>query len=184
MLLKELALRQTAHVVLMRFLGVCAFVVALCFSALIKIPLLFTPVPITLQTMVVCLSGAFLGPRLGLAAVASYLALGVFGVPLFTQTGCGLGYFFGPTGGYLIGFLLASVFVATLIRAIQPKSLVILFAIMFCAMLVIYFIGCLWLCVGYRWTLKNVFFLGAVPFVMPDMLKALLAALIYKRFKG
>ena len=87
MLMKELVFVRPGNIVLAKFLGICVFVTALCFSALIKVPLLFTPVPITFQTMVVCLSGAILGPRLGLAAVISYLVLGIFGVPLFTQAG-------------------------------------------------------------------------------------------------
>ncbi|MFH1692209.1 MAG: biotin transporter BioY, partial [Candidatus Omnitrophota bacterium] len=184
MIMKELTIDRSESVILTKFLGVCVFTAALCFSALVKVPLFFTPVPITLQTMIVCLSGAVLGPRCGVAAVVSYLALGLFGVPLFTQAGSGLLYFFGPTGGYLIGFLLASLFVGKLAQSVKTNSLVIWSAVMFVGMLAIYSVGALWLKVGYGWTLKNIIFLGVLPFVVPDMFKAIFAALIYRRFKS
>lgn len=183
MLSKELALKQSNSIVLTKCLGVFVFTAALCFSALIKVPLFFTPVPITLQTMVVCLSGAILGPRLGVAAVLSYLALGALGVPLFTQTGAGLAYFFGPTGGYLIGFLLASLFVGKLAQSVKTSHLAVWFAVMIAGMLTIYCTGGFWLKIGYGWTLKNIFLLGVLPFVIPDMFKALMAAVIYKKIK-
>lgn len=184
MLMKELVLKRSNSVVLTKFLGISVFVMALCFSALVKVPLFFTPVPITLQTMIVCLSGAILGPRCGMAAVMSYLALGVLGVPLFTQAGSGLLYFSGPTGGYLAGFLLASMFVGKLAQSVKTNSLVIWFSVMFVGMLAIYCAGGFWLKVGYGWTLKNILFLGVLPFVIPDMFKALIAAVVYRKMKS
>lgn len=181
MLVRELVLKRPMLIVLTKFLGVYVFVAALCFSALVKIPLFFTPVPITLQTMVVCLSGAVLGPRLGLAAVISYLMLGIFGVPLFTQAGSGLVYFFGPTGGYLVGFLLAASLVGVLSQALKSRNLGVCFMIMLAGMLAIYCAGGFWLKVGYGWPLKNIFFFGILPFIVPDMFKALMAAVIYKK---
>src|SRR5262245_17113843 len=90
----------------MRAVGlIFAFNLLLALSAQVRIPLFFTPVPITAQTFVVLLTGALLGPRLGAAAMAAYLLEGAMGLPVFQGGNSGVAYMFGPTGGYLIGFI-------------------------------------------------------------------------------
>ena len=89
------------------FLAVLATIV-LAVSAKIKIP--FVPVPMTMQTFVVLLIGIFFGWKLGLFTVSLYLLEGIAGLPVFAGTpekGVGIIYFFGPTMGYLVGFLFA-----------------------------------------------------------------------------
>lgn len=83
-------------------LGVVAFAVAAAFSAQIAVPLPWTPVPVTLQPMIVILAGAMLGPRLGSIAMMGYVTFGALGAPVFSNGGSGLGWLFGPTGGYLL----------------------------------------------------------------------------------
>lgn len=73
-----------------------------------KIPLPFTPVPITLQTLAVLLSGAMLGPYYGALSMIVYLALGALGLPVFAGGSSGIGALLGPTGGYLFSYPLAS----------------------------------------------------------------------------
>lgn len=68
----------------------------------------FYPVPLTMQTLAVLVVGGLLGPRLGLSAVAGYLGLGLTGAPVFHGGLCGPGVLAGPTGGYLVGFLVAA----------------------------------------------------------------------------
>lgn len=88
---------------------------ALWLSAKSQVP--FWPVPMTMQTMVVTLIGASFGWRLGVATVALYLAEGAIGLPVFAGTperGIGLAYMAGPTGGYLIGFVVAAAAMAPL----------------------------------------------------------------------
>jgi biotin transport system substrate-specific component len=83
--------------------------ILLAISAKISIP--FYPVPLTMQTFMVIGLGLALGPRLGMAAVALYLAQGAAGLPVFAGTpekGIGLAYMMGPTGGYLLGYLIAA----------------------------------------------------------------------------
>jgi biotin transport system substrate-specific component len=67
-----------------------------------------SPVPITLQSFAVILTGAWLGPIRGVASVAIFLGLGAIGLPMFAQSGSGTSVFFGPTGGYLLGFVPAA----------------------------------------------------------------------------
>ena len=83
-------------------LGIVAFAVAAAFSAQIAVPLPWTPVPVTLQPMIVILAGAMLGPRLGALAMTAYVTFGGMGAPVFSNGGAGLGWLFGPTGGYLL----------------------------------------------------------------------------------
>lgn len=95
-----------------RVAAVIAGSLLMILSAKIQIP--FWPVPMTMQTLAVLLIGAFLGARAGAAAVAIYLFEGGLGFPVFAGTperGIGLAYMYGPTGGYLVGFLVAAFFV-------------------------------------------------------------------------
>ncbi len=84
--------------------GVLLAVVLTASAAQVAFPVPGSPVPVTLQTLAVVLSGVFLGPRLGAAAQAMYLAAGAVGVPVFAAGGAGLAYLLGPTGGYLVAF--------------------------------------------------------------------------------
>lgn len=169
------------NVSLGRISGAFIFAVALSLSAFIKIPLVFTPVPVTLQNLVVFLSGAILGPVFGMAAVGLYILIGVLGAPLFANSGAGLLYIFGPTGGYFIGFLVAACFTGCVTRNKRVSaSIVLLYAAMLCSVVIIYLFGGAWLAVGFGWNFSQVLFLGAVPFLVPDVLKAFIAAVIIK----
>jgi len=77
-------------------------------GAFIAIPLPLSPVPIVLQNFFILLIALVLGPRMGTASVALYLLLGALGLPVFAGGKGGLAHFFGPTGGYLAGFLLSA----------------------------------------------------------------------------
>ena len=90
---KEVILDKT----LCRVMGVLTFVILTSLGAFVRIPLPFSPVPITLQTFFVLLSGALLGSNLGTISQLSYLLLGASGLPVFTGAGSGLFYLLGPT---------------------------------------------------------------------------------------
>jgi biotin transport system substrate-specific component len=83
-----------------------ALVVAL--AAQVRVPLPFTPVPVTLQDLAVLTVGGLLGPAAGLAALVTYLALGIAGLPVFSGGGSSLAWLLGPTGGYLLAFPVAA----------------------------------------------------------------------------
>src|SRR5437899_7752418 len=93
---------------LVRILLVIGFALLTCAGAKITIPLPFTRVPATLQTLPVLLAGALLGARAGAASQALYVGLGIAGLPVFALPGTGPGYLLGPTGGFLVGFVVAA----------------------------------------------------------------------------
>ena len=152
--------------------------IALTISAKIKIP--FYPVPMTMQTFVVLFLGVSLGHKIGLASVGLYLLEGIMGLPVFSNSpekGVGLIYFTGPTMGYLIGFLVAS-YLASKINS-KDNFLIILTKIII-ATSTIYILGLLWLGTLIGWD-KPIFDLGAKPFLLAEIFKIFLLALITKK---
>jgi len=87
-------------------IGLGALLVAL--AAQLRIPLPFTPVPVTLQDLAVLTVGGLLGPAAGAAALTTYLGLGILGLPVFSGGGAGFAWLLGPTGGYLLAFPVAA----------------------------------------------------------------------------
>lgn len=91
-----------------RALGILVAVLATVLAARLELNLPGTPVPQSLQTLAVVLTGAWLGARDGGAAMLSYVGLGLLGVPLFAGGAAGVATLTGPTGGYLLGFVLGA----------------------------------------------------------------------------
>lgn len=159
--------------------------------AQVALPLPFTPVPVTLQTLGVLLVGAALGRRLGAQALGLYLAAGAAGLPVFAGGGAGVAWLLGPTGGYLIGFVAAAWLAGALVErfAADRKPLPAFFA-MLAAGAAIYAFGLAglagWtLVAGKPVNLPGLLTLGFYPFVLGDLLKAgLAAALLSAAWKG
>jgi biotin transport system substrate-specific component len=144
----------------------------LTLSAKIQVP--FYPVPMTMQTLVVLLIGMAFGARLGVATVALYLAEGAVGLPVFAGTpekGIGLAYMMGPTGGYLLGFVLAAAIAGWIVERRRDAAGLALAVV--AGSIAIYAPGVLWLAglVGFAKALE----FGVVPFLWGDLLKAGLA---------
>lgn len=152
--------------------------IALTISAKIKIP--FYPVPMTMQTFVVLFLGISLGYKIGLASVALYLLEGIAGLPVFSNSpekGVGLIYFTGPTMGYLIGFLTAS-YLASKVN--NKDSFWLILTKLTIATSTIYVLGLIWLGTLIGWD-KPIFALGAKPFLLAEIFKIVLIALLTKQ---
>tara|TARA_Y100001936_G_C16045571_1_gene654401 strand:- start:141 stop:689 length:549 start_codon:yes stop_codon:yes gene_type:complete len=128
-------------------------------SAKIKVP--FYPVPMTMQTFVVVLIGITLGWRLGILTILAYLFEGAIGLPVFAGTpekGIGISYMIGPTGGYLVGFII-SVFIAGFVNL--NKNIFVKFLLILLSISSIYLVGVPWLAylagweIAYVWGIKN-----------------------------
>lgn len=176
---KEIILNKA----LCRTIGVLVFIILTALGAFVRIPLLFSPVPLTLQTLFVLLSGALLGSNLGTISQLSYVLLGVLGLPIFTGAGSGIFYLFGPTGGYLLGFVLAALFVGRFIKQSQD-NLFSTFILLCLGDLIILGLGILWLKILFDYTLAKLLFIGFIPFIPGDLLKALIASTLYLKLKS
>jgi len=141
--------------------------------AQISIPLPFTPVPITLQTFAVLLSGAALGPWRGGAAMLLYLVAGVAGVPWFAQQESGYAL---VTLGYIVGFVVAATVVGALASRGADRTVSGTIVIMVIGNLIIYAIGVQWLMAATGLPLMVALEKGMWPFVIGDALKIALAA--------
>ena len=171
-------------------------------GAFIAIPLPFSPVPIVLQNFFILLIALVLGPRMGTASVALYLLVGALGLPVFAGGKGGFAHFFGPTGGYLAGFLLSAWITGALamsgnrhqnrepqqtpqgIPERQPKGHYAQktkfrfqdVAAAAAGVLAVYLLGVPWLAykLGFEW--KKALIVGFLPFIPGDVLKAAAAA--------
>jgi len=154
-------------------------VVLLALSAKISVPM--WPVPVTMGSFAVLSLGALYGPRLGLATILLYLVCGAFGMNVFmgSSTGnSGLSYMMGTTGGYLAGYVLATLVLGFAARVGWDRSPLRMAGAMLVGNVVIYIPGLLWLGVSLGWD-KPLLAWGVMPFLIGDALKLLLAATLF-----
>lgn len=144
--------------------------------AQVKIPLPFTPVPLTGQTFAVLLAAAALGSKRGAASMAFYIALGAFGLPVFAGGAAGMAYLGGATFGYLVGFVAAAYVVGFLAERGLERNLRTSILPFLAGTIVIYLCGAAWLSFILG-GLQKAFLAGVLPFVIGDAMKAAAAAL-------
>jgi biotin transport system substrate-specific component len=156
------------------------FVALIAVGAFLAIPV--GPVPIVLQNMFVLLAGIFLGPQWGAACIGIYLLIGACGLPVFANGNAGIGYLFGPTGGYLLGYLPA-VFITGLISIKWNNKMITDIFAMIAGSFVVYAAGVPWLKIvtGMEW--GKTLALGMYPFIIGDIIKIIAAAFIVKAIK-
>jgi len=165
-------------------IGAVLFVTILtAVAAQVSIPLPFTPVPFTFQPMVVLLGAAALGPRLGMASQILYLALGFAGLPVFAVSPVlpqGAARLLGPTGGYLMAYPFAAFAAGWLAARGFDRRYVSAVAAMICGLAVVFTGGILWLTIASKPSigLSGALATGFVPFIIPDLLKLLVAAAV------
>jgi len=167
--------------ILSRSIGIAAFAVATSLGAFVRVPLPFTPVPLTLQTFFVLLAGVCLGSKVGAFSQVAYLAAGLLGFSVFTGVGSGPLYLIGPTGGYLLGFVLAAFFTGKMVKSCGKNRLAF-FCSLILADLLILACGMLWLKIVFGYSLDKLLLLGFLPFVAGDILKISAVAALYAKF--
>lgn len=140
----------------------------------VAIPLGFTPVPLTMQTLAILLIGGVLGSKRGAFSVLTYLFQGAIGLPVFFHGGSGLAILMGPTGGYLLGFVVAAYVVGYLLERGWKESYALSLAAMAIGSLAILVLGAMWL--GLYVGSANALRLGLYPFIIGDVVKMLIAA--------
>ncbi|MDW7672054.1 MAG: biotin transporter BioY [Bacillota bacterium] len=147
----------------------------ICVSSYIIVPLPFSPVPLTAQSLAVMLAGSLLSPLQTFVTVMLFILLGTIGLPVFAGGASGPGVLLGPTGGYLVGFLVGAVIIS-LLKSNTPGILRYWIANLVGGLIVVYAIGVPWLSRVTGMTLDKAFMVGAFPFLPGDLLKVFLAA--------
>lgn len=173
-----------------RFAGAVVLAALTAALALVSVPYPFSPAPISFQVIGVYLAALLLGPLWGGLSFVLYLAAGALGAPVFSNGAAGLGYVMGPTGGFLIGFLIATVVVGAIVhRSAEPRSLsevpiTLQAGALFVGLAIIYLVGAPWLAFANGWSLQTGFVSGAIVFIPGDVVKiaATLAVLTSAEF--
>lgn len=153
-------------------------IAALAIAAKVKIPM--WPVPITMGTFAVLTIGAAYGPRLGLATILGYMIIGALGFDVFASSSAeknGLEYMMGGTGGYLVGYVLATLALGFAARAGWDRKVPGMALAMLLGNVLIYVPGLIWLGMLYGWD-KPILQWGLTPFLLGDAIKLALAALL------
>ena len=168
--------------VLSAFAMVILSIAGACLTGLLaqlRIYLLFTPVPVTGQVLAVLICGGFLGGGYGLLSQVIYVGLGAAGLPWFADGTGGVAALIGPSGGYLLGFVMAAYFLgAATKRSAEARALEGQMMLMLIAVGIIYFFGVLHQMLVLGWSPLQAILLGAAPFIAVDVVKAVMAAMV------
>ncbi len=159
------------------YIGIFAAVIAVC--SWIQIPLV---VPITLQTLGICVAAGLLGFKKGVITVVVYELIGFIGVPVFSNFGAGPGVLLGVTGGYIIGFIFTAAIVGGAV-SLFGKKLPVYILSMILGVFVCYVFGTAWFMIwssnnGSPATLSGALMSCVVPFIVPDLVKIALASFL------
>ena len=150
-------------------------------GALISIPL--QPVPITLHTLFMNLGAALLGGFLGALSQVVYILLGIIGLPVFSGGKAGFGVLMGPTGGYLIGFVIGAFLIGKMVRARERPGFFWLLFSMAAGHLLVYGCGVLQLALVAKLAPAKALAVGVLPFLPGDVLKMCAATYITLRLR-
>lgn len=164
------------------YIGLSVALIAVC--AWISIPL---TVPFTLQTLAVCLVSALFGTKRGTFATFIYIVLGVIGVPVFAGFKGGIAAILGPTGGYIVGFLFTALITGVVADKFKCKLVPTLLA-MIGGILACYVFGTAWFAFVYTKqgtpeSLATILGWCVFPFIIPDLVKAVVASVLANRLK-
>ncbi len=161
--------------------ALCAALTAVCSQIIIPLP--FTPIPFSLGVMAVMLCGGILPPTQALFSQLVYLLMGVVGIPVFSGFSAGPAKLFGPTGGFLIAYPVMAVVIALVIHTKKSPGFLFCVLSMSAGLLICYVMGSGWLMLSTGVTVGQALSSAVVPFVLPDLVKAGLAAVLAVRLR-
>ncbi|MDR3270382.1 MAG: biotin transporter BioY [Peptococcaceae bacterium] len=164
---------------LRKFVYAAMFAALTAIGAYIVIP--FQPVPITLQNLFTFLAAVLLGGKWGALSQLIYVLLGIIGLPVFAGGKAGLGTLFGPTGGYIIGFVIGAYVLGKIAELRRRKGTLWILLAIVAGEIVIYTVGTLWLSFVSHISLSKALLLGVVPFIIGDLLKILITLYLAPR---
>lgn len=163
------------------------FAAIICILSYVYLPIPFSTVPITGQTLGIMLAGSVLKVRQAALSVLIFLILGFIGIPVFAGGNSGIGVLLGPTGGYLVGFLVG-VIVIGLLKGSKNQIFRIALANIIGGIIVVYIIGVSWLSYSTGMNFTTAITVGAFYFLIGDTVKVILATslavTLNKQFKN
>lgn len=177
---KEVKSNNKFKTIDMIYVALGSAILAVC--AWISIPI--GQIPITLQTMGICLVAGLFRTKRGLMSVVVYILLGIVGVPVFSGFKSGLGVIAGPTGGYIVGFIFSALIVGLFSEKLGSKVWVLALS-MALGITACYAFGSAWFYIYMHTksavTLSYVLGLCVVPYIIPDIVKIAVSCLLVNR---
>lgn len=158
------------------------FAAMIALGAYIRIPVAVSPVPVTLQTFFILITGAMLGARWGTISIIVYLLLGIAGLPVFSGGSSGPGVLFGPTGGYLIGFVFGAFIIGLLCDKYGREKTFLNILFMLAGLAIIYAFGVFQLMIIADLTLSGALAIGLIPYVPGMILKVIASSIIVSKY--
>jgi len=147
----------------------------------ISIPLY--PVPLTLQTLFTLLAAMILGSVMGASSQIIYVLLGVIGLPVFAGFKAGIGILFGPTGGFLLGFIISAYIIGKIVELKKEKNIFYYFLAGIIGTIILYIIGITQLSLVTSIGVKKALTVGMLPFLPGDIFKIIAASFISSKLK-
>ena len=158
-----------------------------CILGPMSITLPFTPVPISFTNLVIYFAVMVIGMKRGTISYLVYLLIGAVGLPVFSGFSGGLAKLAGPTGGYIVGFLLTALIIGLIMKLAKGKSEITKIVITVVSMILgdigCFAIGTVWFMVVMKMNLSASLTLCVVPYIVPDLAKIIVATIIVNRLK-
>lgn len=164
----------------MAMVGVMTAVI--CIVSPFTIPLPFSPVPISLATLILYFSTYILGMKKAIISYVIYLLIGIVGIPVFSGFSGGIGKIAGPTGGYLIGYVFILLLAGIFIDRYYKKWYLCLIGLVL-GTLSCYILGTIWLAIQCNMSFYNALMAGVIPFLPGDIAKIVIVLIIGPFFK-
>lgn len=163
-------------------LTACVMTAIICSATFMTIPIPGSPIPLTLQNMLILLTALLLEPFYATLSVAMFIILGALGLPVFTGFKGGFAHLMNKSGGYILGYLIATIVVSYIVHLAKKDKKIMQYVLDICAsilfIIIVYFFGVIRLKYILNSDINTVILLGAVPYIIPDLLKAACAILL------
>lgn len=154
-----------------------------CILAPLSIPMPFSPIPISFTNLVIYFSIYLLGGKLATVSYIIYLLIGLVGLPVFSGFSGGIGKLLGPTGGYLVGFILVTL-IAGWFADTFPKNKFLIMAGLLLATIVAYTLAAFWLSVQLQISFVQGIITGVLPYLPGDLVKMVIAVVLGPVLRG
>ena len=184
---KEMGETKGTFLIVQDMVLIAVFTALIAICSWITIPAMAGQVPFTLQTFAVFVTAGILGAKRGTLSVIVYILLGLVGVPVFSGLSGGLSALMSPSGGYIIGFIFTAIIIGSVSYVVKGKSELIKTTALVVSMvfgdIACFIVGTIWFMVVTNINLAGSLSMCVIPFIIPDVVKIILATIIVNRVK-